>query len=183
METASDAGGIPGISGGSGTNTFGGDAIGFAGATLITGAAAGGGGVTGAGGGGGGGTKCGVIAIGGGGAGAGVGCGVGWFISGTVPHGCSTLPPRTVTGTDAVSPPAVTLTVVVPGLKAHSSPEVAVGDRPCRSSPEAACEDPCEFGSCSTKFAMSGREDVNVYCGATKLEQLACRHGSGGNVV
>ena len=71
LETASDAGGIPGMSGGSGTNTFGGEGVAFTGTALITGAAAGGGGVTGAGGGGGGGTKCGVIVIGGGGAGVG----------------------------------------------------------------------------------------------------------------
>ncbi len=140
--------------------TLGGAGTGFGGAAFTaTGCGVGGG--VGAAGSGGGRTIFGLIAIGGGG-GADVFPGpVVVICSRTVPHGCSTLPPRTVIGTDAVSPPVVTLTVVVPALNAHNRPDVALAIglpfEPCKGLRRFN-----EFGSCSTKLAMSGRDDANV---------------------
>src|SRR5215831_11353871 len=100
--TANVAGANPGIAGGSGRNTFGGAGTGLGGVALTATGCCGGGGV-GATGSGGGGMMFGEIVIGGGGGVVGPPGGVVVTNSRVVPHGCSTLPLRIVTGTDAVS--------------------------------------------------------------------------------
>src|SRR5262249_36741361 len=100
-------------------------------------------GATGAGGGGGGGNVLLGVAAGlGAGAGGGTGSaacctGTGRLCSGTVPHGCSTLPGCTVTGWEDASPPASTVTVVVPALYAQNRPEcssaIGLPCGPCRT--------------------------------------------------
>ena len=40
-----------------------------------------------------------------------------------------------------------------------------------------------EAGSCRTKSAMSGSEEVKEYSAVSRCAQLACRHGAGGKLV
>jgi hypothetical protein len=85
-----------------------------------------------------------------------IGCGVGPL--GPAPHGDPKFPPATVTGNEELSSPLVTVTVVVPGLKAQNSPELEEAIV-CPSVVSFGNVDPDALGA--TKLPTFGSELVN----------------------